>query len=173
MGRQQQTHLGLGEWLELVDEPDARVELRVSSKPLLQPRHAHQDQAKAVPIGQIAQFLQRLNGKPVRLIHDDKGTRELRLVDIDAFGRAGRDRQSSIAEFRHVDAQAGVDGPGGVADPCRVEERLASGDLVGERWAYRVARAITTKVGEAGELACGPRFADAGAAVAYADIAIA
>ena len=36
-------------------------------------------------------------------------------------------------ELRHVDAQASVDGPGGVADSCHVEERLASCDLVGQQ----------------------------------------
>lgn len=118
MGPKQQTYLRLGEWLELVDEANARIELRVSGEPLFQARHSQQYQAEAMPTGQVAQLLQRLEGKPARLVQDEKGTRELRLVDIDAFGSAGRDCQSSIAEFRHVDAQAGVDGPKGVLTPA-------------------------------------------------------
>lgn len=172
MGREQQAHLGFGERLELMNEPDARVELGIASKALFQAWHAHKDQAEALAIGHIPEMLERLDGQAVGLINDDEGAGDAGGIMGGFLVRAACNRQPRIAHLDQTEAQHRVDRLGRVADRDGIEDGAATGDLFGEKRRNGTERGILSQVGEAGKLARRSGLSDTRSAMTYTDIAV-
>jgi hypothetical protein len=54
-----------------MDEPDPRVQLRIEGQPLLQARHADQDQVDAAAVMHVAENLQPERLEPIRFTDDE------------------------------------------------------------------------------------------------------
>ena len=60
---------------ELMHEPDARIELRKTSDPLLNARHAYEHHAGLALVKDRPHLFEAVHLKPVRLIHQDQSGR--------------------------------------------------------------------------------------------------